>query len=163
MRCFCNIRIFSMTNRSITTRYLNFNWNRSDNFNPYKLSFNRGVIEEVLRRADDHKIKPLNNHDLEKLKQYTEIVDMKISDQLEKNNQHQCSICMETIEMDQKIINLPKCTHHYHEDCLKEWLKYNGNCPICRNSVQKQLFTEFYGNEIKGYMQKVIFLTKIFR
>ena len=42
-----------------------------------------------------------------------------------------CSICQEkqlnTIKID--------CNHHFCEECIKEYLKINNNCPICRNKI----------------------------
>ena len=42
-----------------------------------------------------------------------------------------CSICQEkqlnTIKID--------CNHHFCEECLREYLKINNNCPICRNKI----------------------------
>jgi len=50
---------------------------------------------------------------------------------------HECSICMgEYVEGD-KLIQL-KCSpmHHFHDECLKKWLKINGLCPICRGKIE---------------------------
>ncbi len=42
-----------------------------------------------------------------------------------------CSICQEkqlnTIKID--------CNHHFCEECIKEYLKINNNCPICRSKI----------------------------
>ena len=42
-----------------------------------------------------------------------------------------CSICQEkqlnTIKID--------CNHHFCEECIKEYLKINRQCPICRNKI----------------------------
>jgi len=27
--------------------------------------------------------------------------------------------------------------HHYHDECLKKWLKINGLCPICRGKIEE--------------------------
>ncbi len=32
------------------------------------------------------------------------------------------------------IFNL-KLRHHFHETCLKRWLKINGQCPVCRTRI----------------------------
>lgn len=45
-----------------------------------------------------------------------------------------CSICMETYEHNTKLRYL-RCTHHYHQQCLDDWIKINPSCPVCRGSV----------------------------
>lgn len=53
-------------------------------------------------------------------------------------NLEECVICLEEFKNSKKIIVLD-CKHYLHEDCGKEWLTINSNCPICRegfNSVQ---------------------------
>jgi len=49
---------------------------------------------------------------------------------------HECSICILEYEPNDDIIQL-KCSpmHHFHEDCIKPWLKVNGKCPLCRVSL----------------------------
>jgi len=48
-----------------------------------------------------------------------------------------CTICLGDIEQGNKLIKL-KCTHYFHEDCLKEYLEeYDYKCPVCRIQVGK--------------------------
>jgi len=48
----------------------------------------------------------------------------------------ECVICMSEYAINQKIIQLP-CSplHHFHEECIKDWLKISGQCPTCRARV----------------------------
>ena len=53
------------------------------------------------------------------------------------NNIIECPICLDKLnfissEEDIIYINLKKCNHSFHKDCLKEWTKDNNTCPICR-------------------------------
>ena len=45
----------------------------------------------------------------------------------------ECYICLENIEKGQEIIIL-KCNgrHFFHSGCIKNWLRYNISCPLCR-------------------------------
>lgn len=47
-----------------------------------------------------------------------------------------CSICFAEYVPTDKILVLP-CNklHHFHEDCIKQWLNVNGICPMCRHRV----------------------------
>ncbi|GAA5887098.1 hypothetical protein JCM16303_007133 [Sporobolomyces ruberrimus] len=42
-----------------------------------------------------------------------------------------CAICLSDYE-DQDEIALGRCSHGFHSDCLKAWLKDHGSCPVCR-------------------------------
>lgn len=42
-----------------------------------------------------------------------------------------CSICLDKFE-DKKLGILENCNHIFCLDCIKEWYKYNTNCPLCR-------------------------------
>jgi hypothetical protein len=46
----------------------------------------------------------------------------------------ECSICLETYKVNDKIINLD-CSHSFHKDCLKIWLSKNNTCPQCRENI----------------------------
>jgi hypothetical protein len=49
----------------------------------------------------------------------------------------QCAICLNNYEEKESIKFLP-CTpkqHHFHNDCINEWLKLNKVCPYCKNPI----------------------------
>src|SRR5207248_9774127 len=47
-----------------------------------------------------------------------------------------CSICLESYEDGDELRNL-WCSHHFHKDCVDEWLKLNKKCPMCREDVEE--------------------------
>jgi len=48
----------------------------------------------------------------------------------------QCTICLSPYEEGQEIRFLPCDTrHHFHQDCVDEWLLVNATCPICRARI----------------------------
>lgn len=50
-----------------------------------------------------------------------------------------CVICLgEYIEGD-NIKCLPGCAHHFHSNCINDWLKNNRKCPLCLRDVEKEL------------------------
>lgn len=48
----------------------------------------------------------------------------------------ECSICQDEYADQETLLEL-KCHHIYHEECLLNWLKTNGVCPICRAEVKE--------------------------
>lgn len=45
-----------------------------------------------------------------------------------------CCICLNEYELLQELRVLP-CSHHFHKDCVDEWLLVNSTCPTCRTSI----------------------------
>ncbi|KAL1914482.1 uncharacterized protein VTP21DRAFT_8865 [Calcarisporiella thermophila] len=43
----------------------------------------------------------------------------------------ECPVCQEVYTEGEKVLKLP-CEHVYHGECIREWLKINNTCPICR-------------------------------
>ncbi|KAL7572077.1 hypothetical protein ACA910_001721 [Epithemia clementina (nom. ined.)] len=53
----------------------------------------------------------------------------------EEDCEHCCIICFQDIEDGERVGALP-CTHVFHVECLKVWLKRRNACPMCnRNDV----------------------------
>lgn len=50
---------------------------------------------------------------------------------VEYENQKNCSICLDDYNDDDQIKILP-CKHNFHVDCVDPWLKKNFTCPECR-------------------------------
>ncbi|RGB43914.1 hypothetical protein C1646_737618 [Rhizophagus diaphanus] len=48
-----------------------------------------------------------------------------------------CPVCKDEFQIDEEAVYLP-CTHTFHYDCIKPWLKMNGTCPVCRYSLISQ-------------------------
>lgn len=45
-----------------------------------------------------------------------------------------CPICLTDYCPKDTVRCIPECQHCFHVDCIDEWLRMNGSCPICRNS-----------------------------
>ena len=63
----------------------------------------------------------------------SEIIDLTydISDK-EKEQFDFCSICLD--EKKESLVKL-NCNHIYHKDCIKDWLRRELSCPICRCNI----------------------------
>lgn len=49
-----------------------------------------------------------------------------------------CPICLELLDKEDKnkSVYLKNCEHQFHDSCIKEWLKNNNSCPICRSEIK---------------------------
>jgi len=47
-----------------------------------------------------------------------------------------CAICL--YETNKRDIVLPCCHHYMHKDCLKDWIKHDNRCPICKLTLNQQ-------------------------
>ena len=61
----------------------------------------------------------------------------------------QCAICLaEFVKGDQvsvesdltpdEVVQLPRCEHVFHFDCLKPWLREKNTCPKCRTPIEPE-------------------------
>ena len=46
-----------------------------------------------------------------------------------KDNKHECCVCL---SKGSKAFCKTQCDHYFHITCIKEWLKDNTTCPMCR-------------------------------
>lgn len=51
-----------------------------------------------------------------------------------KSKNEQCVICYTPYKNREVIMTLP-CSHSYHSECIRRWLKINKACPICNKEV----------------------------
>ncbi|KZV19707.1 hypothetical protein F511_41889 [Dorcoceras hygrometricum] len=42
-----------------------------------------------------------------------------------------CPICLEDFDLGCQVVSMP-CSHVFHEECIKTWLKSSHYCPLCR-------------------------------
>ena len=57
------------------------------------------------------------------------------SDDLIEENNKECLICLDEHVLGGKAVKLP-CGHLYHGNCIIEWLRKQGSCPVCRYEVE---------------------------
>ncbi|CAI9759351.1 unnamed protein product [Fraxinus pennsylvanica] len=63
------------------------------------------------------------------------------SRRLPKPSDGTCPICLSDYEPKETLRSIPECNHYFHANCIDEWLKLNGSCPVCRNSPESSIGT----------------------
>ena len=48
---------------------------------------------------------------------------------------NECIICVESLGVGQTVLQLPNCSHIFHETCAMTWLKTHNSCPYCRREL----------------------------
>ena len=51
-------------------------------------------------------------------------------------NEPTCCICINDYSTQDQIRKLP-CNHHFHAECVDEWLLMNATCPTCRLNINQ--------------------------
>lgn len=89
-------------------------------------------LEDTSYKTDRRLIKSLQEKYKIKINynEYYEIEKFESKD----NEKFNCIICLENYKYND-LIALMKCNHRYHYKCIKKWLNYNPNCPICRKDI----------------------------
>lgn len=67
-----------------------------------------------------------------------------------------CSICFVAFENSVLVTTLPQCNHYFHQDCIQEWFKSHGTCPICRLNI-KGLLKEEEDDANGNFLNRSIF------
>mmetsp|Transcript_10919 Transcript_10919/g.19740 ORF Transcript_10919/g.19740 Transcript_10919/m.19740 type:complete len:446 (-) Transcript_10919:387-1724(-) len=52
----------------------------------------------------------------------------------EGSGDHSCVICLSNYVKDEMISTLP-CKHHFHQNCINEWLAVDKSCPLCKQDI----------------------------
>lgn len=48
-----------------------------------------------------------------------------------------CAICLSAYEKSDKLRHLP-CKHHFHSECIDQWLLKNKSCPFCKRNIDQE-------------------------
>jgi len=94
-------------------------------------------------------------------KSYKDVIDdnsIFINDIFNKHKildtEHECAICLETINKN-NILAIPfKCNHVFCYDCIKPVMKYpidNRNCPLCRKFLLALIIGFFDNDNIEHF------------
>ena len=95
----------------------NININELRNMRDRFFSLNLGLDDDTINNYPISKIKDIN----------------KLSE-----DKKRCTICLEDFKNNDDTIILP-CIHIFHEECIKNWMKQNDSCPICKYQIKTEI------------------------
>lgn len=55
---------------------------------------------------------------------------------VDDDEQTECSVCLGTITEESSVRLLPNCKHMFHVECIDMWLGSHTTCPICRTVAE---------------------------
>merc|ERR1740130_1891041 len=55
-------------------------------------------------------------------------------DRARSSTEEKCLVCQCNYEEGDTLKKLP-CNHHYHADCIDQWLQCKNTCPVCKKSI----------------------------
>jgi hypothetical protein len=60
----------------------------------------------------------------------------------EVNSDDKCSICLDAMNADTQVAQLPCVGHHnFHTPCINQWLATRSTCPLCSNTVHVLIYS----------------------
>ncbi|KAJ3273712.1 hypothetical protein HDV01_003991 [Terramyces sp. JEL0728] len=109
-------------------------------FQDVRISVYYSLFEDATRGASNHTIRKLPEFQYKKNSEETKdnqnwFKKQKNIEQLALESNATCSICLCEYEQDEILRQLP-CTHHFHKQCLDEWLRLNAKCPLCVQDIK---------------------------
>ncbi|CAL4896941.1 unnamed protein product [Urochloa decumbens] len=48
--------------------------------------------------------------------------------------QSECAVCLQDFDPEETLRAMP-CSHAFHQQCISDWLRRNGVCPLCRHEL----------------------------
>ncbi|KAK4339389.1 hypothetical protein RND71_040851 [Anisodus tanguticus] len=79
-----------------------------------------------------------NGLDDSTIESYTKVV-LGESRRVPGPNHGTCPICLAEYHPKEIVRCIPECEHCFHAECIDEWLRINGTCPVCRNTPPAHL------------------------
>jgi hypothetical protein len=51
----------------------------------------------------------------------------------EQQEKEECVICLDDVETEWREL---ECHHHYHKQCIEDWIAISAKCPMCMKSIK---------------------------
>ena len=144
---FMNPNNFNINNNSVNNQNISINLN-SNNQRPSLIRIRRTANNQqnnhylTRNRMSDilnHFFNNVVNRDHPTDQQFLNALPETIIDDINKldNEKRNCVICLEEFKNGDKATSLP-CIHLFHTSCIKNWLKKQNSCPICKFKITQE-------------------------
>ncbi len=60
-----------------------------------------------------------------------------------------CPICLDSMYRTVKEVMVLRCGHRIHKECLDEYVKHDYRCPMCKQSLSKEMNWEMFDQQIE--------------
>ena len=109
-----------------------FNEDEFNDFANFNNQFDEFEADFPYDDEENKYLNPTENQIIDGLPE-NRIEDTNKLDQEKKN----CVICLEDFKNGDTVINLP-CIHLFHNNCIKNWLKSQNSCPVCKFKLTEE-------------------------
>jgi hypothetical protein len=89
----------------------------------------------ILEEVSNESLQSYQNDILKKNEQITITNEKHVTYNDSESRNKKCFICMEDFNSEESLLQL-KCLHNYHTNCIREAVKYNNKCPICKDIIE---------------------------
>ena len=85
----------------------------------------------------------LNEHDRKIRQLFLEMDEYQYKhiQKYESRKETECAICLEEFKGTDMIKAFYKCEHIFHKNCLRDWLKKQVVCPMCKHDLEEDIKT----------------------
>ena len=70
-----------------------------------------------------------------------------------KSEENKCSICLEDNNKNKILLD---CGHYYHVLCIQKWKLRNDSCPICRQKISMEKYSQ---NKKKSFLRIILLIS----
>ena len=97
------------------------------------------IIVHGNRYRSDRNNNHINGNDINRI---MELLPSTVLNEKKEGENNNCIICLGEFDIGESVTTLP-CVHLFHTDCIKNWLKSQNHCPICKfeitlNSIRRE-------------------------
>jgi len=102
-----------------------------NNSNQFRNMLNNAFEETVALHSENntpYKLRPASKDTINSIKS---------SKYTNDENEKECIVCRDEMELGCEIIKLPQCHHCFHRPCIVRWLELQSFCPICKGQIKE--------------------------
>ena len=119
------------------------NNNNVENDNNVQNNNNNNIKKDIFAssRPGEEDYSNLTDHEKKIRKLYLEMDEYQYKhiQKYESRKETECAICLEEFKGTDIIKAFHKCEHIFHKNCLRDWLKKQKVCPLCKHNLEEDI------------------------